>query len=122
MKKPLVWLVAMLLASVAVDALGDLTQSRPDHRVPGSFTTLRYSVETRGYRRGETAAAEALWAVCMANARGEVTGGPRRAGDAYEVEITPALGKNSRKRLVGCLEDATLDRVLADVIAVESTS
>lgn len=121
--KALLLRLAVVLAVVAgIDQLADITQSRPDDRVPGTETTLRYTVETRGYRRGEDAAAEALWAVCMATVRGEVTAAPHLAGDAYEVRITPQLGHHTEKRLVGCLEDATLDRVIANVIAVDSTS
>ena len=40
---------------------------------------------------------------------------PRRAsGDGYHVTISPAIGENGRKRLVGCLEDGKLGRVTGD--------
>ena len=122
MRAMAVRLVAVVVGFLGIGALADLTQSRPDVRVPGSESTLRYTVDTRGYRRGVDAAADALWAVCMASVRGEVTAGPVLEDGAYEVRITPALGKNTSKRLVGCLEDATLDRVIANVISLESTS
>ena len=34
--------------------------------------------------------------------------------------ITPAIGEHGENRLVGCLEDLTIDRVIGDVVAIES--
>ncbi|MFA9563322.1 MAG: hypothetical protein ACERLM_01240, partial [Acidimicrobiales bacterium] len=33
--------------------------------------------------------------------------------------IAPALGRTSQRRFVGCLEDATIDRVHAEVVSTE---
>ena len=78
---------------------------------------LTFAVDTRDYQRGDRAAAQALWAVCSATVGGDVSGVPTPAEDAvddgYTVTISPAIGENGRKRLVGCLEDAALDRVMA---------
>jgi hypothetical protein len=53
---------------------------------------------------------------------GEVTGVAAPAegtvDDGYTVSISPAIGENGRKRLVGCLEDATLDRVIGPVESI----
>jgi hypothetical protein len=38
----------------------------------------------------------------------------------FEVTISPAIGNNGHKRLVGCLEDGTLDRVQGHVASVTS--
>jgi hypothetical protein len=60
--------------------------------------------------------------VCSATVGGDVSGVPAPAGDAiagaYTVSISPAIGENGRKRLVGCLEDATLDRVVGHVRSI----
>jgi hypothetical protein len=60
--------------------------------------------------------------VCSATVGGEVSGVPAPAGDmvddGYTVSISPAIGENGRKRLVGCLEDATLDRVMGHVRSI----
>ena len=37
------------------------------------------------------------------------------AGGRYRVVLRPAVGDNERRKLVGCLEDLTVDRVLGDV-------
>jgi hypothetical protein len=60
--------------------------------------------------------------VCSATVGGDVTGVSAGAGttahDGYTVSISPAIGENGRKRLVGCLEDATLDRVMGHVRSI----
>ena len=53
---------------------------------------------------------------------GTATGPTATADGAYRVEISPAIGTNGRKRLVGCLEDGTLDRVRGHVEHVESVA
>jgi hypothetical protein len=41
-------------------------------------------------------------------------------GDRYRVVLRPALGRHGELKLVGCLEDLTIDRVLADVKSVRT--
>jgi hypothetical protein len=110
---------AVLLTVVGVDALGDLTQNRPDQIDPDSVATVVYDVDVRDYTGGEAAAAQSLWAVCQATIGGEksvVTA----TGDAYSVTVRPAFGENGRKRLTGCLEDATVDRVWGHLVSLTS--
>jgi hypothetical protein len=106
--------VLAVATGAGIVGLAELTQNRPDPVDAGSSTVVAFDVATRGYRGGEDAAAQALWAVCAATVPGEVTAPSAAAGD-YEVTITPAIGENGRKRLVGCLEDGTLDRVMGHV-------
>ena len=113
------------LALAALTALGrvglaELTQNRPDPAVAGSTTVVAFDVATRDYRGGDETAAQALWAVCSATVDGEITA-PAPAGGDFEVTISPAIGENGRKRLVGCLEDGTLDRVMGHVSRVSVT-
>ena len=75
---------------------------------------------TRDVQRGEPAAAAALWAVCAGTVGGEVSAVPTSDGDAWRVTIAPAIGEHGENRLVGCLEDVTIDRVIGDVVAIES--
>lgn len=101
-----------------VNALADLTQSRPDHVEPGTTTVVEIDVDLRGYKGDELDAARALWAVCAGTVSSDSPQPPVAAGDAFTVSLTPAIGSHGRERLVGCLEDGTLDRVQGSVLSV----
>jgi hypothetical protein len=112
-------LVLAGLTALGIFGLAELTQNRPDPQVEGSTTVVQFDVATRDYRGGDGTAAQALWAVCSATVSGDVTL-PVLAGGDYQVTVSPAIGDNGRKRLVGCLEDGTLDRVMGHVSRVSS--
>jgi hypothetical protein len=125
MMKAIATLAAAGLATVGAFGLADVTQNRPDPVDAGTVTAVTFDVDTRDYQRGDGAAAQALWALCSATVGGEVTGpaAPDATADGghdggYTVTISPAIGENGRKRLVGCLEDATLDRVMGSVESI----
>ena len=96
----------------------EATQNRPDVRVPGSVTTVDFTVSTNGYHRGDAGAATALWAVCSATVGGRVSPVPEAHGDGWRVTVEPAIGEHGENRLVGCIEDVTLDRVLGNVTSL----
>jgi hypothetical protein len=107
------------LAGVAgVFGLADLTQNRPDAVRPGSETVVAFDVGTRRYRGGDDGAAQALWSVCVAMIPGETTTPVTDLHGGYSVTVTPAIGEHGRKRLAGCLEDGTLDRVSGHVRSI----
>jgi hypothetical protein len=120
--KALAVLAVAVMGTIGIVGLAELTQNRPDPVEAGSATVLTFDVDTRDYQRGEGAAAQALWAVCSATVGGDVSGVPAPAeggvDDGYTVTISPAIGENGRKRLSGCLEDATLDRVMGHVQSI----
>ena len=64
---------------------------------------------------------DALWAVCSATVPGDVSPMPEQVGDHWRVTISPALGEHGEKRLLGCLEDLTIDRVVGTVVAVTTS-
>jgi hypothetical protein len=113
--------VALVLALVAgIHEMAELTQNRPDVRVPGSTTTVEFTVSTHDFHRGEPAAATALWAVCSATVGGEVSPVPEAVGDRWLATVSPAIGEHGENRLVGCLEDVTIDRVIGNVTALRT--
>jgi hypothetical protein len=120
--KALAVLAVAVVGAMGIIGLAELTQNRPDPVEAGSATVVNFDVDTRDYQRGAGAAAQALWAVCSATVGGEVSGVRAPAegtvGDGYTVTISPAIGENGRKRLQGCLEDATLDRVMGHVESI----
>jgi hypothetical protein len=105
---------------VGIARLADLTQNRPDERVPGSETTVEFQVSTRDYPRGEAAAALALWTICSSMVGGRVTPQPVEAAGDWQVRISPAIGEHGEDRLVGCLEDLTVERVIGNVVSLRS--
>ena len=101
----------------AVDLVADATQTRSDPTRPGS-SELTMAVEIKGRVAGADETAEALWVACrnVLNRRVRASA-PLHLGDGvYRMAIAPAIGDHARRRLIGCLEDATLDRVSADVL------
>ena len=113
----LVGMVVIALLVVAVDALSDATQNRPDAIVSGTRSTVVFDLELRDHSRNEAAAAATLWSVCAGTiTHATLRSGPAAAVDGWAVTVEPALGENSRRRLVGCLEDTTIDGVLAQVV------
>ena len=59
--------------------------------------------------------------MCAGTVGGEVSTAPVAVADRWQVTIEPAIGEHGENRLVGCLEDLTIDRVIGDVVAVVST-
>ncbi len=122
--------VAIVLALVAVtigglDVLADATQSRPDPVRADEVTELVLDVDVDRFHPGEAAAAAALWSVCAAQTRSRPTtpGGPEAIGDGrYRLVLAPAIGEHDERKLVGCLEDLTIDRVLGDVESFRTSS
>ena len=56
--------------------------------------------------------------MCAGQTRSQVAAGGELApiaGGRYRVVLEPAVGDHERRKLVGCLEDLTVDRVLGDV-------
>jgi hypothetical protein len=115
-------LVAFLAVAVAlvvgVKVLMEATQNRPDTPAAGSSSTIEFTVSADNFQRGEAAAADALWAVCASTVDGDVSTRPQPVGPAWRVSISPALGEHGEKRLVGCLEDLTVDRAVGRVQSV----
>ena len=121
MRRALLAAALVLAVGGTVHLLREATQNRPDPVVAGTITTIDFTVDTNGFRRGETAAATTLWAVCASTVGGDVSGAPTRAGqDRWRVTVEPAVGEHGESRLVGCLEDVTIDRVLGHVASLRS--
>ncbi|HEX2294105.1 MAG TPA: hypothetical protein VHN37_02225 [Actinomycetota bacterium] len=108
--------------SLTVDALGDLTQNRPDRALPGTSSTMVVEIQTRTSGGSSVESASRLWAACAGTVPGYIET-PKIAalGSGKALIVTqPALGEHTQRRLSGCLSDATLDEVVARVLSVES--
>jgi hypothetical protein len=119
MKRALLVLVAAVVLSMGVDALADLTQDRADRVLPGSRSEVVLDLKSRDRGGSALLSAQGLWGACQGTVR-------HRLAEPGVVEVTdgrfrlvtePALGEHSWRRLQGCLEDTTLDKVKAHVVS-----
>jgi hypothetical protein len=67
--------------------------------------------------------ADALWVSCRLHlpADAELTAMEVTGERSATLHLTPALGRTQERKFVGCLEDAVIDRVNADVIHFEAS-
>jgi hypothetical protein len=120
------WRVAIVLfllvvGAVSVEELGDLTQTRPDHVDPQSRSEIVLEVDTNGYHQPADDAARNLWAACSGTTTRRLVADPGFvpvSDDAVRFSVAPGLGEHARQRLVGCLQDTTLDRIKGNVESV----
>jgi hypothetical protein len=125
MKRALLVLALVVGGVASVDQLGDLTQSRPDRVVPGSRSEVVVEVRAKDYRLGVDQGARNLVAACAGTSGHNVVDqrSLEVAGDGtVRFSVEPALGTHNRRKLVGCLEDATIDRLVGDVVSVETVT
>jgi hypothetical protein len=123
MRRALVAVALVVVGIASVDALGDLTQSRPDRVVPGSRSEIVVEVRSRGYPLGADQGARNLVAACAGTSGHDLVGDPGVAlvdGGTVQFSVEPALGTHNRRKLVGCLEDATVDRLVGEVVSIET--
>ncbi len=119
MKRAAVVLLAMAALAVFVDVLGDLTQDRPDRVEPGTQSEIVLQLRTRDYLGSALGAAQGLWWACSGTVTQQLVdpGVVDLGGGQFRRLTDKAIGEHSWRRLQGCLEDATIDRVTAEVVA-----
>lgn len=109
-----------LVTVQAIDIVADATQTRADEVPSDVSTELTLHVRTKGRTAGVDATAEALWVACrnVLNRRVNATTPEVLAPNTYRFVLHPAIGSHARRRLEGCLEDATLDRTTGRVVSL----
>jgi len=119
MKRVLLVILALAALGGGIDALADLTQDRPDPDRAGSRSEVVLEVDSRDRTGSDRSSAQGLWGACQGTVRHSLVepGVVELADGRFRLTTEPALGEHSWRRLQGCLEDATLDRVKARVIA-----
>ena len=120
MKRRLLLLGLVVAPVFGIDWLADLTQNRPDRNIPGSRSEVVFDVTVRHhFDPGKLPTAQGLWGACQHTAfRRLVPPGMVEVGEGrFRVVTEPALGDNAWRRLKGCLEDVTVDRVKADIVS-----
>lgn len=120
MKRRLLLLGLVVATVFGVDWLADLTQNRPDRIIPGSRSEVVLDVTVRHhFEPGRLTTAQGLWGACQHTAfRRLIPPGMVEIGEGrFRVVTEPSLGDNAWRRLKGCLEDVTVDRVKADIVS-----
>ena len=119
MKRAVIAVVAVAGMVMAIDFLADLTQDRPDRVLPGSRSEVVLEVRSRDRTGSDLMSAKGLWGACQGTVYQRLTEpGVTEAGDGrFRLQTEPALGEHAWRRLQGCLEDATLDRVKGHVVS-----
>ncbi len=119
MKRALLVVLAVAGLVMGIDVLADLTQDRPDRVLPGSRSEILLEVDSRDRTGSELLSAQGLWGACQGTVYQKlaVPGVTQVAEGQFRLQTEPALGEHAWRRLQGCLEDATLDRVKARVLS-----
>jgi hypothetical protein len=118
MRRALVILLVAVVASAAVDTLRDRTQNRLDEAVAGSSSVVTFDVDTQRAPQPIADSARALWYACNQTVGNRLVVLRIDDGGNGVATVSPALGPHERKRLTGCLQDATIDRVRGDVLGI----
>lgn len=110
--------------AMAADALGDITQDRPDAPAPAgavSIVTLTVGSKAHYDDGGTLAVANTVWSACTSQLRRH--GVPEMTpigGAQVQATVSPALGPYAQERLRGCLNDATVDRLSLTVAGIQN--
>ncbi|HEX4983226.1 MAG TPA: hypothetical protein VFV63_16095 [Ilumatobacteraceae bacterium] len=115
--------VTVVLAVVLVQGLRELTQSRPGELTAPGATTIVVDIGQRRQIRPLEVVATDLWSTCRSRLPGplELVAITPTVGERVRLDLDRALGHTGRARIVGCLEDYTLDLVQADVVSIDSS-
>jgi len=85
-------------------------------------TTVVFTVDGKRFNHGSDLAATTLWETCVGTLGWRDASTPVRQSDgSYVAEVRPSLPGDTRRRLRGCLEDLTLDRIRGSVVRIASS-
>jgi len=116
--RKLIFALAAPLIGVGIFALRERTENRPDVAVPGTESVVRFQVDVYDASQPIDAVVQALWHVCNQTINSGLVELDVADGGIGIATVTPALGVNQRRRLTGCLHDATIDRVRGEVLSI----
>ena len=117
--------LGLAVGIAAVLALREATLSTHQHVEPDSRTEVVVSARTVHGERGQTLAdmVEALVLGCRLEVSSELAEPIDALGDGrYRAVLTPELDQTNRRQFRGCVEDWTIDQILADVERLESVT
>ena len=115
------FLVVLLAAGTvgAIVALREATMTRHTPVDPSTRMELVLHASSNVEETELDEMVEALFATCQLQVATNPLGPPTPLGDDdYLLEMSPALDESDQRQLVGCLEDAVLDRLQASVLSI----
>ncbi len=115
--------VAVVVAAVAIgiNAVREATMTTPEPVETDSALVVVLDVDTREAFGSISQLVEALYVACRVRLPDETRAVEitETVDGAGRLVVAPAIGPTGQRRLIGCLEDATIDRVNAEVLSVE---
>ena len=113
---------AIIAVALAVDAVGDATQNRPDQIKAGSAATMTLQIATLRSGLSDERAAANLWGACsqQLGSRYELSSLTSLGAGRVLLTVTPGIGPNAERRFRGCVQDATTDLVQARITRIAS--
>ncbi|MEW6152377.1 MAG: hypothetical protein AB1673_00100 [Actinomycetota bacterium] len=112
---------ALVVATIGgVDWLADLTQDRPDRVLRGSRSELVFDVRVRhSFDPAPLDRARGLWGACQHTVWQKLAepGLVELEAGRFLAVTEPAVGEHAWRRLQGCLEDFTIDRLQGHVVS-----
>lgn len=119
MRRAVVVVLAVAGLAVGLDVLADLTQDRPDRIPAGSRSEIVLDVRHRSTDDAAHRTAQGLWGACQGTVWQQLAepGVVDLGGGRFLLATSPAVGEHAWRRLQGCLEDMTVDRVRATVVS-----
>jgi hypothetical protein len=119
MRRAVLALMAVAVVVAGIDVLADLTQDRPDRVPAGSRSEIVLDVHHRSTGAAGLRSAQGLWGACQSTVWQHLAEpGVVPIGDGrFLLATSPAVGEHAWRRLQGCLEDMTIDRVRARVVS-----
>ena len=123
MRRAVFVVVAVAAVAAGLDVLADLTQDRPDRIPPGSRSEIVVDVRHRSADTASLRTAQGLWGACQGTVWQQLTepGVVGLGHGRFLLTTSPAVGEYAWRRLQGCLEDMTVDRVRAEVVSKRDT-
>lgn len=122
MRRVIVTVVLVAAGVVAVELLADLTQTRGDRTPQDSRSEVVIEVASRDYKRDlDTGAENLIWA-CAGTTASDILDDPGVVpldDGHYVFTVEPALGVENRRKMRGCLEDFTIDRLSGTVVSID---
>lgn len=113
--------IAVLALVVGVEMTRRVTQSNEAENTAAGTTSIVLDVRSSP-TRDATDTATVLWSVCARQLdEAPAITAIATAGRLVAFKVDRSLGRTAQRRVMGCLEDFTLDRVVAEVVDLRTT-
>lgn len=121
MRRGVLLIAVLVVSGFAIDALADATMSRETPVDPSSH--LEVVIEARVVREPNMSLHDVLYALVttcrtQVDARADDAGLVEIDDDRFRIVITPAVNESDRRQLHGCIEDARVQHLQAEVLSM----